>query len=243
MMNRPGMGTFGSKALDWFGNLEPKILFATLVLVFAAWGFIEITEQVVHGDTHTIDIWLLAALREPGDPSNPIGPVWVSEIARDITALGGLAVLTFFTAAVSGYLYLERRYRMLAFLLIAVGTGSGISFGLKTLFARPRPDVVPHLAEVYTASFPSGHSLMAAVVYLTLGILLAAILPRRRLKLYVLSLAIILTGLVGLSRVYLGVHYPTDVLAGWAAGLVWALLCWLAGRWLQYRRLLRRAGS
>jgi undecaprenyl-diphosphatase len=240
MMNKPVMGSIGSRAFSWFGNLEPKILFATLVLVFAAWGFLAITARVIQGDTHTIDLWLLTSLRQPDSQSSPIGPAWVSEVARDITALGGLAVLTFFTLAVSGYLWLERRYRLLAFLLTAVGSGSAISLGLKTLFARPRPDVVPHLAEVYTASFPSGHSMMAAVVYLTLGILLATILPRRRLKVYVLSLAIMLTGLVGISRIYLGVHYPTDVLAGWAAGLVWALLCWLVERRLRYRRLLGR---
>jgi undecaprenyl-diphosphatase len=106
---------------------------------------------------------------------------------------------------------------------------------LKDVFDRPRPSVVPHLSYVATSSFPSGHSLMAAVVYLTLGSLLARLVQSARLKLYFLSVAVVLACLVGMSRVYLGVHYPTDVLAGWAAGLAWAVLCWLLARYLQQR--------
>ena len=104
---------------------------------------------------------------------------------------------------------------------------------LKIGFDRPRPDLVPHEAIVYTASFPSGHAMLAAVVYLTLGALLARVQPRRLLKLYLLGLAILLTVAVGASRVYLGVHWPTDVVAGWAVGAAWALLCWAAALWLQ----------
>ncbi len=106
---------------------------------------------------------------------------------------------------------------------------------LKQLFSRPRPDLVPHESFVYTASFPSGHSMMAAVTYLTLGALLARVQPRRQVKAYLLVLAALVTLLVGISRVYLGVHWPTDVLAGWAAGAIWALLSWLVARWLQRR--------
>jgi undecaprenyl-diphosphatase len=106
---------------------------------------------------------------------------------------------------------------------------------LKMGFDRPRPDLVPHGALVYTASFPSGHATLSAVVYLTLGALLARVQPRLVLKLYLLGLAILLTVMVGVSRVYLGVHWPTDVLAGWAVGAAWALLCWATALWLQRR--------
>ena len=117
-----------------------------------------------------------------------------------------------------------------------VGLASSI---LKAAFDRPRPNV-DHYSYVVTSSFPSGHSMMSAVVYLTLGSLLTRVLPARGVKIYLIVVALLLTLLVGLSRVYMGVHYPTDVLAGWTAGLVWAMLCWLAARYLQKRGTIER---
>jgi undecaprenyl-diphosphatase len=108
-----------------------------------------------------------------------------------------------------------------------------ISQTMKWAYARPRPELVPHGAEVFTASFPSGHSMMSAVVYLTLGALLARTQAARDAKAYILAVGVVLTVLVGVSRVYLGVHWPTDVLAGWVLGGLWAMLCWLAMLWLQ----------
>ena len=123
---------------------------------------------------------------------------------------------------------------MQAVLVVAATLGGLlVSHLLKDLYDRPRPELVPHLVPVSTASFPSGHAMLSAVVYLTLGALLARLVDAWWVKLYVIVAALGLTGLVGLSRVYLGVHYPTDVLAGWAAGLSWAILCWLAVRYLQ----------
>ena len=156
-------------------------------------------------------------------------------MGRDVTSLGSVAVLVLATLAVVGFLLLDRRYAAMLFVLAAVVSGLVLSSLLKACFARPRPEVVPHLAQVYSSSFPSGHSMMSAIVYLTLGTLLARMSARRPLKVYFLAVALILTALVGCSRVYLGVHYPTDVLAGWTAGLVWANLCWLVARRLQRR--------
>ena len=157
------------------------------------------------------------------------------EVARDITAMGSTDILWLATAAVVGFLALDRRYWASGFVLGAVCGGWAVSFALKAAFDRPRPELVPHLMRAYFSSFPSGHSMMSAVVYGTLGSLLSSLVTRRRLKVYFLGLAAALAGLVGVSRVYLGVHYPTDVLAGWSAGLAWSTLCWLVGRKLERR--------
>ena len=127
------------------------------------------------------------------------------------------------------------------FVLIATGGGLVISSVLKDIIARDRPSIVPHLSYVSTSSFPSGHSMLAAVAYLTLGSLLARLVVERRVKIYILVVALLITGLVGVSRVYMGVHYPTDVLAGWSAGLAWASICWLVARALQHRGTVEKA--
>jgi undecaprenyl-diphosphatase len=164
----------------------------------------------------------------------------LAEVARDVTALGSTTVIVLVTGAVAGFLLLDRKYAAMLFVVAATGSGFALSVALKGLFRRPRPEVVPHLMRVYYSSFPSGHSMMSAVVYLTLGALLARLVAKRRLKFYVLAVAVLLTGMVGVSRVYLGVHYPTDILAGWSAGLTWASLCWLVERRLQRRGAIER---
>ena len=187
------------------------------------------------GDTHEVDQALLLSMRNPADLSDPIGPGWVEEIGRDITALGGNAILTLLTIAVMGYLLLDGKRRMAVVLIVATLGALGVSTLLKNTIDRERPDLVPHHTRVYTASFPSGHSMLAASTFLTMGALLARVQRRKRMKAYILLVAITATLLVGLSRVYLGVHWPTDVLAGWTAGAAWALSCWLLARWLQRR--------
>jgi undecaprenyl-diphosphatase len=216
--------------------------FFTLVLVLLVtggiWGFIELADEVIEGETHAIDTAILLALRNPADPADPLGPKWLEELFRDFTALGGVGVLVFISLGVAGHLVLQRKRRALLLLFIAVAGGMILSSVLKAGFDRPRPDLVPHGAYVYTASFPSGHSLMATATYLTLGALLARIMPDRRTKIFLLAMAIVLSLLVGISRVYLGVHWPSDVAAGWTAGATWALIWWLVARWLQRRRVV-----
>ena len=232
-LRRFGRDAFGG--LAWLARHELAVLFSVLAFAGGTWGFIELAEEVVEGETRSIDKMILLALRNPADPSDPIGPLWVEEAMRDITALGGVTVVMLITLGALGYLLLSGRFRTALFAVIAVPGGLLVSNLLKTSFERPRPDLVPAEVSVYTASFPSGHSMSAAVTYLTLAALLARIEPGWRLKIYLLVVAVLVTVLVGTSRVYLGVHWPSDVLAGWAAGAAWASLCWLVAAWVLQR--------
>ncbi|MDW5377755.1 phosphatase PAP2 family protein [Halomonas sp. HP20-15] len=228
-------GRQGLSLLARLGRYELAVLLCVSVLSGGIWGFVELADAVLEGETQSIDERLLLALRNPADHSDPLGPGWVEEIGRDFTALGGVAVLVLISLSALGYLLLARRYHAALFASIAVPGGMLLSTVMKMGYDRARPDLVPHETMVYTASFPSGHSMMSAVTYLTLAALLIRVQPALRLKAYLLILAVLLTLLVGVSRVYLGVHWPTDVLAGWTAGAAWASLCWLVMRWLQRR--------
>ena len=218
--------------LAWF---ELPVLVLIGATSAAVWAFVEIADEVLEGESGAFDEWLLRGLRNPSDLSDPVGPRWVEEMARDFTALGGVAILTLIAAACVVYLALMRRRNAALFLLVAVGGGMLLSSAFKAAFDRARPDIVAHLSHVYTASFPSGHSMMAAVVYLTLGALLARMHQGRAMKMFFLATAACITALVGASRVYLGVHWPTDVLAGWSAGAAWAIACWIVALKFQRR--------
>ncbi|WP_434113463.1 phosphatase PAP2 family protein [Methylocaldum sp. GT1TLB] len=233
---RPLLGAAGSAVAREFRTL-------VLILLTGAgiWGFIELADEVAEGQTRAVDTAILLALRNPADPADPIGPRWVEEMFRDFTALGGVSVILFITLGAAGYLALLRKHRTVLLLAIAVGGGLLINTLLKLGFDRPRPDLVPHGAYVYTASFPSGHAMLATATYLTLGALLARVLPDRRTKFFVLTMAVVLCLLVGFSRVYLGVHWPSDVAAGWMIGAAWALIWWLVARWLQRERIVEEA--
>jgi undecaprenyl-diphosphatase len=215
------------------GRHELGVLAAVFLLAVALLGFGLLAEEVAEGDTGGFDRVVLLALRNPADLADPIGPAWVEGAARDVTSLGGNTVLVLVSLAVIGYLAMVRKRSAALLVFVAVGGGLLLSTLLKHAFERVRPDLVPHGVRVYTASFPSSHAMLSAVTYLTLGALLTRVEPRRRLKAYLLTVAVLLTLLIGTSRVYLGVHWPTDVLAGWCVGSAWAILCWLVTRGLQ----------
>lgn len=217
------------------GAIEMRWLVYLAVLVCLGWALAELIDEVVEGSTRDLDRDILLALRTAGDLSDPIGPPWLQEMGRDLTALGGVAVLTLITLLTALYFLMRGQIGSTLYLLAAVGGGILISSFAKEIFDRPRPDLVPHGSIVHTASFPSGHSMMAAVAYLTLGVLLARVQPHRHLKIFVMITAVTLTLLVGASRVYLGVHWPTDVVAGWLAGAAWAAVCLGAARVLAAR--------
>lgn len=219
---------------------ELWLLVGLLVLLGITFVVLNLAGEVLEGDTQYLDEKILAALRKADDPSTPIGPRWLAIAAQDVTALGSATVLGLTVVAVVGFLVLQGLIRNAGFVLIASAGGWLLNDLLKAVFARPRPSVVPHLREVFTLSFPSGHALTSAVVFLTLGALLMHVAERRIVKFYCLAVALIATVLIGATRVYLGVHYPTDVLAGWMFGTSWALLCWLVARVLDRRGGLRK---
>ncbi len=207
-------------------DVRPRTIVVLLLIAVAVWIFLEIADDVLEGETRRFDEGVMLAFRSPPDTSDPIGDTWVEELARDVTGLGSVVTLALLTMASAGFLLLQRKRHLAVYLLLAVATGTIGSSLLKWGFARPRPDLVAHGHAVYTSSFPSGHSMMSAVVFLTLGVLLATAQSKLVMQIYVLAIAVLVTVAVGISRVYLGVHWPTDVLAGWAAGSGWALLCW-----------------
>ena len=219
---------------------ELAFLVGALSLVLLLLGFAWVSDLVIAGETQDFDERVLRALRQTSDPALPIGPAWVRGAALDITALGSAAVLGLVVAAIAGFMLLQGLSRTALFVVVASAGGWLINSLLKEIFQRPRPDIVPHLRDVMTLSFPSGHAMTSAAVYLTLGALLMRVADRRATKIYCMAVAMLLAALVGASRVYLGVHYPTDVLAGWLVGLSWALLCWLLERAIERRTGLAR---
>ncbi len=219
---RPQVSAWRAWLAGWMP--EASLLVSLLIVAGGLWLFLWVAGEMQEGDLEQIDRALLLLFRDAA--GNPLGPAWLEEAMRDLTALGGTLVLTLITLAVAGYLALAGKRRAALFLLVAIGGGVALGFALKAGFERPRPDLVTTEARVFSASFPSAHSMLSAIVYLTLGMLLARVQPRRRLKSYLIGLAILLTLAIGISRIYLGVHWPSDVLAGWALGASWAMLCW-----------------
>lgn len=206
--------------------LAPLALAAGLLAVF-----IQVADDILEGESHAYDTAILLAFRTD-NPAVPIGPWWLTEMVGDFTALGGYAVLTLFSLIAIGYLLVLRRHASACLVVLSGVGGTLLNQFLKQGFDRPRPDLVAHLTEVHTLSFPSGHAMLSAVIYLTLGVLLARSHGSRRLKAYIMAVAILLTMLVGTSRIFLGVHWPSDVLAGWCLGGAWAILCLLLVRYL-----------
>lgn len=222
----------------WMGLARREIvpIACFLAIAFLLLCFAEITDEVTEGEGEVrwFDEGLLHALRT-SNPADPIGPHWFEETVVELTALGGFGVLALVTALAVGFLLLQKKWLDAAMLLVATLGGTAISEGLKVGFARPRPDLVAHAVDVTSMSFPSGHAMLSAVTYLTLGAMLARSQPQKRARAYILGVAVFLTLLIGASRIYLGVHWPTDVLAGWCLGAAWALLCWFLATLLTRR--------
>ena len=211
---------------------ELNWLLVGLGVCVCLFAFVALAGEVAEGDTQAFDVKVVEGLRNPTDPSHSRGPLWLQYALADVTALGGPTVLGLVITIVAGFLLLQTRYRTALFVLTTMLSGELLSYMLKHTFNRARPSVIPNL-RIMSPSFPSGHAMESAIVYLTLGAILMRVADSRVTKVYCLGIATLLTTLVGISRVYLGVHYPTDVIGGWIVGFIWASLCWLAAQRLE----------
>ena len=219
---------------------DGRLLLTFLALAIVALVFLKFASEVSEGDTMAFDRAVMLALRHPDNLATPNGPAWLLPVMRGITNIGGPAGLTLITFAVAGYLLVTRKFATTALVLASTIGGAILSGVLKDIFLRPRPAIVPHLVFVDTTSFPSGHAMNSAIVFLTLGALLTRTQKNRAARLYLVAAAILLTLLVGISRVYLGVHWPSDVIAGWIVGAAWAAFCLAIARLLQARRQIEQ---
>jgi undecaprenyl-diphosphatase len=196
---------------------------AGAVLWLAIWVFGEMVDDTPKGDFSAWDELIVRWVR--GGADNSRGATAIAGFARAITVLGSVTGLAVVVASGLAWLAVRRRWRAALFLGVATG-GAALAIALlKQHFMRTRPEVVPHLVEEGSWSFPSGHALGSAAIYVTLSVVIAARWRTRWGQMALIAAAFLLSFLIGVSRIYLGVHYPTDVLAGWSAGTAWAIVC------------------
>ena len=217
------------RAVEW---LWPTLI---LLLLATAGVALHIAEEILEGDVFASDRAILLALRDPSNLAMPIGPGWLRQAAIDVTALGGFTLLWLFGFAGVIYLLMRRKRAEAAWIAASLIGSALINSWLKSFFHRARPDVVPHLVDVSTASFPSGHAMSSAAIYLTLGVMLAETDPRPIGRMFIMGFMTLLSVAIGCTRIYLGVHWPSDVVAGWCFGATWALIVFAANRWLRQR--------
>ncbi|MDG2520783.1 phosphatase PAP2 family protein [Caulobacter segnis] len=218
-----------------FGRTELAALCALLTAAGGGLAFIEIADDASEADGQRFDQFILDWLRPGADPRDALGPPWLERAMGELTALGGIAPLVLIASLAVAFLLLKRRGGSALLVALSLSGGVVISQTLKALYNRDRPPDIFRAEEVINASFPSGHAMLSTITYLTLGALLAQAMDRRRLKIFIFAAAVLIAALVGMSRVYLAVHWASDVLAGWSLGAAWAMACWLVA-WLVERR-------
>lgn len=209
------------------GRLEARTLAIWIAVAGAPWLFLALADEVGEGETDALDRQVLLAFRSAADPADPLGPRWFEEAMRDITALGGFTLLSVTVVVATLLLIFHDRRREALVFASTVILAQISSEVLKAIYDRDRPSLVTHGSYAYSQSFPSGHSVMAAATFFTLATVVASVEAKKRTKALIYGLAISFVVMVGISRVYLGVHWPTDVLGGWALGASWALAAWV----------------
>lgn len=210
------------------GRLESRALLIWFAVAGALWAFLVLANEIGEGETGAIDKNLILLLRVPGHPGQPLGPLWFNDAMRDVTALGGFVFLVLFTLAfVLALVFHGKRREATVMAAIAMTAQASIDI-LKFLYDRPRPDFMA--IQAYSASFPSGHTTESTAVFLTAATIIATLEIRSDAKILAYGVAGFVMLSVGFSRVYLGMHWPTDVLGGWVLGSAWAMLAWIALR-------------
>ena len=230
-------------SLKTYLHREQRLLVSLLIGAALATGFINLADEMVEGETQAFDVAFLKSLRVAGDLDTPIGPHWMLSTMRDLTALGGVTVLTLVAALAVVFLITRGRFQQAFYTALATGGGAIFGTVLKSLFARARPEVVPHLVEVNSLSFPSGHSMNSAIIYLTLAVMISRSFEEHKTRIFIIGVAALLVLTIGFTRLYLGVHYPTDVLGGWTVGATWALAMGLIATRLQASRKMEQPGA
>ncbi|MCL1475633.1 phosphatase PAP2 family protein [Argonema antarcticum] len=211
----------------WQQNVSPKLLpllstiriGGLIVAALSLWGFAALAEEVLSKETDKFDTTILLILRDLHTPM-------LDRMMLGITFLGEAGVLLSICIFVGIWLLILHRRAQATTLAIALVGAIGLNYLLKDLFARARPALWERTLELNSYSFPSGHAMISLVVYGAIGYLLAIQFKRWWALIFILTFLLITA--IGLSRLYLGVHWPTDVVAGYAAGLVWLLACILS---------------
>lgn len=214
--------------IDWRHAPEIRVIGGLLLLSLLFLGALIVGSRALMGDAKIFDWAIVLALRNPLNITDPLGPDWFESITVDLGYLGSVTVVGAIALAAMGYLLLVRR-RDLAILILAAVSGTAlVTTVLKFAVARPGINLAMMRFDTSTFSFPSGHAALSAALYLTLAALVARAQSQQVMKYYVLGLACALTLIIGASRVFNTVHFPTDVLAGWSVGAAWTLICLFA---------------
>lgn len=208
--------TIAERRLPW------RYILATLGFSLVAFLFLELWSEIDEGDARAIDRAVLIGFRNATDTSSMIGPAWMEQVMKDITTLGSPTILVLAVVAATGFMAAKKSYNMAAIMLGASLSGSLLVTLFKDFFNRARPDVVAQLVEETSMSFPSGHASNSAIIYLTITVLFIRVESSLRTRVLAAALGALIVLSVGISRLALGVHWPTDVLAGWLFGTMWA---------------------
>lgn len=205
-------------------RIEFRLIVVWIAAVGAVWSFFGLASEWREGELVGFDNWILNALRQPGHPHEPVGPAWLAEMMRDLSGAGSVTMLTLVTlAAFIVLMAYERRREAMTFAAgVLMATISSDIF--KAFYSRPRPAYAIYSILPTSHSFPSGHSTSSTATYFLLAIVIARLEARFSVKVLAFGFAALLSILIGISRVYLGVHWPSDVLAGWCLGAGWALI-------------------